>query len=253
MGRVAQGRTTTQTTAAPARGGWWLYPNRSDIAVAYGPPGVHVLAGGIGVTPGPDPNGPLAQANANWDGTNFPGYNPYAVPLGAYASTQSPYGLLDVSGGTKEWTEETIFINGVFPAYRVFDGSAWDTPQSTQADLVNGFGGDFPSLSTSDLGFRIATIPTPPTCIPMGILLWLNMRRRRKRGIYEQACCDRRSCGCVRDIAARGATAAALSLPTPSGHSHDRWDAAHRQEGFGDGQAEVHGASSGRRQCSGWS
>ena len=34
-------------------------------------------------------------------------YCPYFIPLGAYEST-SPWGLYDVSGGTREWTEETI-------------------------------------------------------------------------------------------------------------------------------------------------
>ncbi len=34
-------------------------------------------------------------------------YCPYFIPLGAYEST-SPWGLYDVSDGTREWTEETI-------------------------------------------------------------------------------------------------------------------------------------------------
>jgi len=82
------------------QGGWWTQPNGSDAPLAYGPPGVHVLAGGVDVIPGPDPNGPLAQANSGWGNRTFPGLNPYAVRLGAYPDVQTPWGLLDAAGGT---------------------------------------------------------------------------------------------------------------------------------------------------------
>jgi hypothetical protein len=66
------------------RGGWWTYSNGSDSPLVYGPAGVLV-------------NGVLAQANAGWDDRDFPGFNPFAIRLGAYATT-SPFGLYDVAG-----------------------------------------------------------------------------------------------------------------------------------------------------------
>jgi len=30
---------------------------------------------------------------------------------------------MDVAGATSEWTEEIGYINGVYPGFRIFDGS----------------------------------------------------------------------------------------------------------------------------------
>lgn len=154
-------------------GGWWLYPHRSDVAPVYGPPGVMV-------------NGVLAQANAGWDQLNFPGFNPFNVQLGAYPEVTSPWGLLDVAGGTTEWTEEVGYVNGIFPAFRHFDGTAWAF--SPGLDLLNYNGGDFPSLAVYDLGFRIATsVPTPGiSALGLGLILSLGVRRRKHGGCHEK-------------------------------------------------------------------
>ncbi|MCW5766623.1 MAG: hypothetical protein KIT68_11685, partial [Phycisphaeraceae bacterium] len=155
------------------QGGWWLYNTTSDTSPAYGPPGVMV-------------NGRMAEANAGWDGLNFPGFNPFAIPLGAYPTVQSPWGLLDMAGGTFEWTEEVSFTNGVYPTARRFDGSAWGGVANTNAqDFIGFFGGDFPSLSTLDLGFRIAAAIPNPAGAPMLLLVYaLSSARgsRRRQG-----------------------------------------------------------------------
>jgi hypothetical protein len=67
-------------------GGWWRYSTTSDEVPIYGPPGVLV-------------QGMPTQANAGWDGVDFPGFNPFTVPLGAYANVTSPWGLFDTAGG----------------------------------------------------------------------------------------------------------------------------------------------------------
>ncbi|MFO0858606.1 MAG: SUMF1/EgtB/PvdO family nonheme iron enzyme [Phycisphaerales bacterium] len=150
-------------------GGWWLYPHRSDVAPVYGPPNVFV-------------NGVLSQANAGWDQLDYPGFNPFSVQLGAYAQVTSPWGLLDVAGATREWTEETVFVNGVFPADRYFDGTAWDFSTGT-VDRINSVGGDFPSLAVYDLGFRIATsVPAPGISALAVSLFALAAHRRRSSG-----------------------------------------------------------------------
>jgi formylglycine-generating enzyme required for sulfatase activity len=167
-------------------GGWWRYSTTSDTAPAYGPPGVNVRTSG---PLGPDPNGPLAQANAGWDGLNFPGFNPFAVPLGAYSNVMSPWGLFDTAGGTREWCEEAILVNDLFPAFRVFEGSAWTFSQAFGSDMIGPREGDFPSLSTYDLGFRIATaIPSVSTVATLiGAFPFLMRRRRLHGGSHEKA------------------------------------------------------------------
>lgn len=150
-------------------GGWWLYPNKSDVAPVYGPPGVMV-------------NGVPTQANAGWNQLDFPGFNPYAVQLGAYPNVQSPWGLFDTAGGTREWTEEALLVAGIWPTARVFENSAWSFPEATISDRIGPREGDFPSLSTYDLGFRIATsVPAPGiSALGLGLILSLGVRPHRR-------------------------------------------------------------------------
>ncbi|MBL8990628.1 MAG: SUMF1/EgtB/PvdO family nonheme iron enzyme, partial [Phycisphaerae bacterium] len=149
------------------QGGWWLWDITSDTPPVYGPPGVMV-------------NGRPAQANANWGSTDYPGFNPFTISLGAYPTVQSPWGLLDLAGGTFEWLEEVLLVNELFPAYRAFDGSAWGGSFSAGLDIISYQGGDFPSLSLGDLGFRIAAaIPSPSTAATMALALTGGLRRRR--------------------------------------------------------------------------
>ena len=64
--------------------GWWTYRNSSDSPGSPGPPGVGTTSAGW--------EDPLGH---EWD-----------IPLGSYPASQSPWGLLDTSGGAAEWTEE---------------------------------------------------------------------------------------------------------------------------------------------------
>jgi formylglycine-generating enzyme required for sulfatase activity len=161
----------------PSQGGWWLSSNRTDTAIPYGPPGVNVRL----VPPppyGPDPNGPLAQANGGWD-SQFPGYSPYDIPLGSYNST-SPWGLFDVAGGTSEWTEEVGYTNGVFPTDRGFSGTAWVEGGHDQLQFQN-LGGQVPSIGTFNLGFRVAAaIPSPASGLVVASGLIVAGRRRSR-------------------------------------------------------------------------
>lgn len=160
-------------------GGWWQFGNRTDTPLTYGPPGVTV-------------NGIQAQANAAWSFEQFPGFDPFAVPLGAYTQTVSAYGLYDVAGGSSEHVEDPIllFFGGQFQLLgRFFDGSA-----RTGAALNSNLPGDlnFDSVGTrfSSLapweatlynGFRVAAvIPTPSVVglIAIGTLFGAIKRRR---------------------------------------------------------------------------
>ncbi|MCC6320091.1 MAG: SUMF1/EgtB/PvdO family nonheme iron enzyme [Phycisphaerales bacterium] len=120
------------------QGGYWQYPNRSDLAPVPGLPG-------------------MGEANI---GTEF-----WEVPVGSYPMTRSAFGLLDLAGGVAEWSED-IFERSQF-AYRFADGSSASqahTPQpnvSSVDELIEHsayIGGD---SNANDAGLRIASIPVP--------------------------------------------------------------------------------------------
>jgi hypothetical protein len=164
------------------RGGWWRYNNSSDTPHAYGPPGVRVGRDQFR-NPIPDPNGPLATANGVWSDIGFPnGPNPFSIPLGAYPTVQSPWGLLDLAGATTEWTEG-IFTSTIGEKYRLFEGSYWRQapPLQHSLDDLGWPGGEFPSIPFHDFGFRIASsVPSPGPCVAgVGAVLLSHARRRR--------------------------------------------------------------------------
>lgn len=170
-------------------GGYWKYSTTSDSAPAYGPAGVHVRAGGVGVVPGPDPTGPFAQANAGWDNINFVGSNPFGIPLGAYTNVTSPWGLYDTAGGTSEWVEEANLLHTA----RGASGSAWTVSSAPLMDQLYIIGnGGFPSLSTFDLGFRIASSVPSPGLSALALVCLTHTLRRRRPGS-----CDKPTCGRV--------------------------------------------------------
>lgn len=159
-------------------GEYWLYPNATDTPLGWGPPGSRVrFDSGTGQWV-PDLNGVLAQANASWDESDFPGFSPFSVPLGAYAVT-SPWGLYDVAGGTREWMESVLDLGDESPRFRIVDGSAWAT--SGAGDSIRGRGGEFPSVSTFERGFRIASLVPAPGLVPLlALSLGVLIRRRRE-------------------------------------------------------------------------
>mgnify|MGYP001278515819 CR=1 FL=1 len=124
------------------QGGYWLYSNSSDDPYVYAPP------------PSAGFNG---TANANWNDFRFPGQNPYSIPLGAYADTRSPWGLLDVAGGTSEWTEGYFQIPGEpVPRERYFEGTGWDFVTTGVPDTPGTAGGaTFPSFGLPRVGRRL--------------------------------------------------------------------------------------------------
>jgi formylglycine-generating enzyme required for sulfatase activity len=166
----------------PDQGGWWAYPNGSDSPLIPGPPGVLVSANLL-QPPFPDPNGVPAQTNYGWESQNFPGYSPFTVPLGAYPDVQSPWGLLDVSGATSEWTEEIRnFAGGGMT--RVYDGSSWNDLGSGVVDPIWLRSSTEPWISAYGHGFRIASnVPGPSPLLVMvlssGCVALVNRRRRR--------------------------------------------------------------------------
>ena len=167
----------------PNQEGWWLYPNSSDQRLLPGPPGVLVNTNPM-IPPGPDPNGALAQANYGWDASRFPGHNPFTIALGSFPDQLSPWGLLDVSGGTTEWTEEIRALS-TGQMFRIYDGSYWAALGTGGADPVWTYNGaDDPGLSLDfSYGLRIASIvPGPSTIVVVCASGCVLAGSRRRKG-----------------------------------------------------------------------
>ena len=116
------------------QGGWWTNGMSGDFVPVYGPPGV-------GQYGAPD--------LVNW-------------PVGQYPGSQSPWGLLDVVGGVREWTEE-IHEGG----RHLYSGSLG----SVGPRDISFFDGS---------GLRIASlVPSPTTASVVGAFMVWSLRRRR--------------------------------------------------------------------------
>lgn len=165
----------------PEQGGWWTYPNATNSPLIPGPPGV-LVSTNLMTFPQPDPNGVPAQTNYGWESSFFPGYSPFTVPLGAYPDQQSPWGLLDVSGATTEWTEGIRTIDGG-GMYRIYDGSYWGNLGSGVGDPVWLYvGATEPWISDLSHGFRIASIvPGPSPLLVMVLSSGCVLVTQRKR------------------------------------------------------------------------
>ncbi|GDX99834.1 hypothetical protein LBMAG48_22380 [Phycisphaerae bacterium] len=153
-------------------GGWWVYSNSSDTPYVYGPPGAMV-------------NGQLTNANAGWvRGGAFGDFaDPYTVQLGAYSAT-SPWGLIDVAGGSAEWLEDIRVLQGGADRVRRFDGSYRSSSPSLSVVLLDtpgGVAGEYPNIPTSEFGFRVAAVvPAPAPCVVLGAGLFMYGARRRR-------------------------------------------------------------------------
>jgi formylglycine-generating enzyme required for sulfatase activity len=150
-------------------GGWWEYSNGSDTPFVYGPPGISV-------------DGQPTNANAGWSDFSFPGFNPYAVPLGAYSDAISPWGLLDVAGATSEWTVGYRQLSfEMYPRSRILEGSAWTAP-NVAGDRVGVTGATtFPTLPSMDFGFRVASSVPAPGAFSLGVgAILISVRRYRR-------------------------------------------------------------------------
>ena len=123
-------------------GGWWWYPNSSDEELIAGLPW----------------EGGQTNTTLFW---NLPDIPLEILEVGAYPFVQSPWGLLDGSGGMREWTEE--FGNSIHTRRRTkgssfFSGEFWELK-----DHIANFSSAHVNTTAME-GFRLAsTVPTFPT------------------------------------------------------------------------------------------
>ncbi|TVQ61508.1 MAG: hypothetical protein EA379_06115 [Phycisphaerales bacterium] len=132
--------------------GYWLYPYQSEVPLQGGPPG----------------SGAMTNAGNDWGA-------PSSMPVGSYPHADSPWGLLDVSGGAREWLEDgEPFGNNLL---RLVAGSALGQP-SHNTDRLDRYGEGFEHLSVH--GLRIASaIPSPGAAALCAVSLLFAARRRR--------------------------------------------------------------------------
>jgi formylglycine-generating enzyme required for sulfatase activity len=139
----------------PGQGGWWEYSYRSDAAPIPGVPGTGQTSAGVAL-----------EHFGEWE-----------IPLGAYSSQRSPWGLFDTSGGSSEWTEEVNSESN--PVWRMLKGTAAGEFNLPDMERVWGFGSGFPQ-SVNQFGLRIASsVPAPGTTL-FGLGLGLLITRRKR-------------------------------------------------------------------------
>ena len=148
------------------QGGWWLNKNKSDDPGVPGPPGTGSTSGGW-----EDPN----SQRGEWD-----------IPLGSYPQSLSPWGLLDTSGGAKEWTEFVFYAPD--PEERGLYGSAagehaFDVWDHTSVAFSNHPGDAFPFA-----GLRIASAVPSPASFGVVSLVFLVGRRSDRRTHDRRHC-----------------------------------------------------------------
>ena len=142
-------------------GGYWMYPNASDERL----------------TPGfPDEGG---QTNFGMDQQTLPGL---PEEVGSYPNEQSPWGLVDLSGGVQEWTE-SLLAGAEVNRYRHVAGPGMHRTETLllYGDHIGWNINQFSWPESPIAGFRLAmAIPSP------GAFLWLTflsgplMKRKRR-------------------------------------------------------------------------
>lgn len=138
-------------------GGWWQYSTTSDTAPVPGIPGEGETSAGV--------------IDWEFEGISAGGH---LIPLGAYPETLSPWGLLDITGGGAEWTEELIAGQ-----IRITSGSIGGRLSFLRHDNIKYVGGAIPG-DTFYSTIRLATsIPAPSSGICLTFITWFSQRRKR--------------------------------------------------------------------------
>jgi len=140
-----------QNRYGQGQGGYWRQPYSSDLPAVSGLPD----AGGH------------TNAGVRLDELGN------AMNVGSYPMSVTPWGLLDASGGQREWNEKSLGLR--FRQYRGSQaGEALDTVRLN--DMLSG---GFYTMSTSNFGLRIASlVPSPAFAFVGGILAIFSRRIR---------------------------------------------------------------------------
>jgi hypothetical protein len=137
-------------------GGYWMYPNRSN-------------------TP-PLPGSPSSGGETNTGRALTIGLPP-ELYAGSYPNVQSPWGLLDVSGGRREWSETQNSPN--FNNRNYFTTSATD--EYSEVLYYDSAGLSNAAHSWSRVGFRVASVvPCPGIWSLISLVTITHLASRRR-------------------------------------------------------------------------
>ena len=138
--------------------GYWTYPNRTDQPLRYGFPaeGGESIVGAEGIPP-------------------FSWY----LPVASYLSTQSPWGLFDLSGSSADWNEDATIDR----SSRFWSGTGRrDIVPDLSDSLLLGFPyASWPYDSLPQAGLRLAFLVPAPTSPFVLVLIGFCRSRRRPR------------------------------------------------------------------------
>jgi sulfatase modifying factor 1 len=151
--------------------GYWLYPTQSDTA------------------PGNTIGGAANQANyynGVYSVTQSDSYSisqNYLTDVGVFSNSASAYGTFDQGGNVEEMIDAVIVFGG--DSFVINRGGSWGDIADFEVTLQSSYSGSENILnrSSTELGFRLATVPEPSTYALLvmtaaGALWWA--RRKRK-------------------------------------------------------------------------
>lgn len=146
-------------------GGYWTFPDGSDTKPITGVPGV---------------------GESSADLVELIGGSAWEIPIGSYPETQTPWGLLDASGGASELLEDWEFVDN--PLLRLIDGASMDvflSDEQFNPDQLGRFDiPDRPDSPTRVAGLRLASaVPSPGGAVLLAGLCVAGRIRRRAHAL----------------------------------------------------------------------
>lgn len=139
----------------PGQDGYWMYPNSSNVAPVSGLPGEGTTNTGVWLSHGAGP----------W------------FDVGSYRDTQTPWGLLDASGGGREWLETP---DGPYRR-RYVVGTSFNS-FADMVELWDSSGAPvFPDSPLGGWSFRVASVVPSPSAIGVAVfgISFVGVRRNR--------------------------------------------------------------------------
>ncbi len=161
MDEWAKGMYWDPNRDGEGKGGYWLMPDSGNEDLISAPL---------------DQGGETNAGLLGYGGDDLQSYLNY-YPSGLFPESQSPWGLLDGSGGVSEWHEERT--EDLISDSRVWQGSWFELQEfffhEDRIDTIS-----INSPRSSGHGLRLASIPAPSSAVIMGVCGTLALRRRRK-------------------------------------------------------------------------